>query len=111
MTGTFELKKAAHGQFYFNLKATNGHTILTSEFYKAKVGAHTGIESVKQSALEDARYERKISKANQPFFVLKARDGEPIGKSEMYSSDEAMEQGISAVKSHAPDALVIDRAP
>jgi uncharacterized protein YegP (UPF0339 family) len=111
MSGTFELKKAAHGQFYFNLKSTNGHTILTSEFFKAKVGAHTGIETVKKSALQDAHYERKISKANQPFFVLKAPDGEPIGKSEMYSTDEAMEQGILSVKSHAPNAMVIDRAP
>ena len=35
MPGKFVLKTAKDGQFYFNLKATNGETILTSEMYKS----------------------------------------------------------------------------
>ena len=31
MAGTFELKKAANGQYMFNLKAGNGEIVLTSE--------------------------------------------------------------------------------
>jgi uncharacterized protein YegP (UPF0339 family) len=111
MPGSFELKRAAHGQFYFNLKSPNGRTLLTSEFYRAKMGAHTGIESVKRNSMDTGRYERKISKSNQPFFVLKAVNGEPIGKSEMFISEDALESGIQNVMHSAQEALVIDRAP
>ena len=39
MAGKYEIKKAKDGQFHFNLKASNGQIILSSEMYKAKNGA------------------------------------------------------------------------
>jgi uncharacterized protein YegP (UPF0339 family) len=39
---------------------------------------------------------------------LKAANGEPIERSETYSSNAAMENGITSVKSHAPMATVED---
>jgi len=39
MAGKFELKKSANGQFYFNLKSSNGQIILASEMYKSKASA------------------------------------------------------------------------
>ena len=110
MTGKFELKKSTNGQFMFNLKASNGQVILTSELYKAKVDAQGGIESVKKNASNDASYERKISAKKEPYFVLKATNGQTIGKSEMYSSDAAMEGGITSVKANAPSASFQDLA-
>ncbi len=50
MPGKFELKKAKDGQFHFNLLATNGQVILSSEMYKAKDSALNGIESVQKNA-------------------------------------------------------------
>lgn len=44
MAGKFELKKSKDGQFMFNLKASNGQVILTSEMYKTKASAENGIE-------------------------------------------------------------------
>lgn len=108
MSGKFDLKKSTNDQFYFNLKAGNGQVILTSELYKAKSSALNGIESVQKNALLDERYERKVSSKQEPYFVLKAGNGEPIGKSEMYSSTAAMENGIESVKSNAPEATVND---
>lgn len=64
------------------------------------------MESVKKNAAEDGRYERKEAKDGSPFFNLKASNGQVIGKSEMYSSSSAMENGISSVKKNAPDASV-----
>jgi uncharacterized protein YegP (UPF0339 family) len=108
MAGKFELKKSSSGQFMFNLKAGNGEIILTSELYKAKSNAENGIASVKKNAPDDNRYERRTSASNQPYFVLKAANGESIGKSEMYSSTAAMENGIASVKRNAPDAQIDD---
>jgi uncharacterized protein YegP (UPF0339 family) len=108
MAAKFELKQGNSGQFMFNLKAGNGEVILTSELYKEKQSATNGIESVKKNAADDARFERKTAKNGQPFFVLKAANGETIGKSEMYSSASAMEHGIESVKKNAPAAKVDD---
>ena len=61
MAAKFEIKKAKDGQFFFNLKATNGQIILTSEMYKAKSGAKNGIASVQKNAPNADQYESKTS--------------------------------------------------
>jgi uncharacterized protein len=108
MAGYFELKAAAGGQFMFNLKAGNHEVILTSELYKAKQGALGGIASVQKNAALDERYQRKTAKNDAPYFVLVAVNGETIGKSEMYSSASAMENGIASVKKNGPDGAIKD---
>jgi uncharacterized protein YegP (UPF0339 family) len=108
MAAKFELKAAAGDQFMFNLKAGNGEVILTSELYKQKKSAENGIESVRKNAPDDAHYDRRLAKNDEPYFVLKAGNGEIIGKSEMYSSNAAMEKGIESVKKNAPVAVISD---
>jgi hypothetical protein len=110
MSAKFEIKKAVNGQFYFNLKAANGEVILTSETYVEKEGAKVGLGSVKVNAALDERYERKTSVDNQHYFVLKAANGEIIGKSEMYKAAAGMEHGIQSVKTNATTASVEDLA-
>ncbi|HEU0227059.1 MAG TPA: YegP family protein [Arachidicoccus soli] len=46
----FEKKTASNGKFYFNLKATNGQIIGTSQMYAAESGRDNGIASVKTNA-------------------------------------------------------------
>jgi uncharacterized protein len=109
MAAKFEIKKSQNGkQFLFNLKAANGQVVLSSELYDAKKSAEKGITSVKKNAANDKRYERKTAKNGEPYFVLKANNGEVIGKSEMYSSAKSVEKGIASVKKNAPDARVVD---
>ena len=108
MAGKFEVKKSGSDQFSFRLKAGNGEPILSSETYQSKAGALNGIESVKTNAVNDARYERKTAVNGQPYFVLKAGNGEPIGRSETYSSTAAMENGIKSVKENAAVAETTD---
>lgn len=108
MAGKFEVKNTSHGQFMFNLKAGNGEIILTSEFYTAKSSALGGIESVRTNSPVDGRFDRKIATNGSPYFTLKAANGEIIGKSEMYSSTSAMENGIASVMRNAPEAQVVD---
>ena len=77
--GKYVLKNAAGGQFMFNLLAGNNQVILTSETYTSKAAARTGIASVQKNCQIDARYERRQSVRNEPYFVLKAAQGEIIG--------------------------------
>lgn len=104
----FEVKTGKDGQFYFNLTAKNGQVVLSSEGYKAKAGCVNGIESVKKNSQDENRFERKVAKDGQAYFVLKAGNGETIGRSEMYKSKASMENGIASVKTNAPLAEVED---
>ena len=108
MAGTYEVIESSDGQSYFNLKAGNGEVILTSERYTQKSSAINGIESVRKNSSLDERYERKESKAGEPYFVLKATNHEVIGRSEMYSSATARDNGIESVKTNGPVATVED---
>src|SRR5688572_22999081 len=108
MPGRFEIKTGKTGKFSFNLKASNGQVILSSESYDSRKGAEGGIASVKKNAGNDARFERKTAKDGSAFFVLKASNGEPIGKSEMYKTKASMESGIKSVGKNAADAPVTD---
>lgn len=105
----FQLTKDNAGEFRFNLFARNGENILrSSEGYSSKQGCQKGVNSVKKNAPDDVRYDRKTSSNGKDYFVLKARNGEPLGMSEMYESHAGMENGIASVKKNAPDAPVED---
>ena len=93
----------------FNLKAGNGKVILTSERYKSKRSAETGITSVKKNAKKDANFDRKKAKSGAPYFTLKAANKEVIGRSEMYGSTTARETGIRSVKNNAGKAKTDDQ--
>ena len=108
MSGTFELSQSSNDKFMFNLKAGNGQVILTSQMYESRSGALQGIESVKVNAALDERFERAMSSADQPYFTLKAANGQVIGRSQPYSGSSAMENGILSVRKHAPDAALND---
>jgi uncharacterized protein YegP (UPF0339 family) len=104
----FVVRKSSDGQFYFNLKADNGQTILTSEMYTTKAACMNGIESVKKNAGNEGAYEKKTASNGQEFFVLKAANHEIIGKSESYSSAAARDGGLASVRTNASGAEVKD---
>ena len=106
--GKFVVKTGKDNQFRFNLKAGNGQIILTSEGYTTKAACHNGIESVKVNSQDDSRFERKTSTNGKPYFNLHAGNGQVIGKSELYESTAAMENGIDSVKKNAPAAETVE---
>lgn len=108
MNGRFLISRSTDEQFYFNLLAGNGERILTSELYPAKQSAQTGIASVKMNAPIDQQYDRRTDIEGKSYFVLKAKNGEIVGKSQSYSSTAAAEKGIQSVKTNAPAAVTED---
>lgn len=104
--GKYVIKTAKNGEFFFNLKADNSQTILSSEMYSSKAACTNGIESVRTNCANDARYERKVSTSKKHFFALKASNGQIIGNSEMYESASGMGNGISSVKKNGTSKTV-----
>lgn len=108
MTGWFELGKSSDGQFRFVLKAENAETVLTSELYKAKASAESGIASVQANCANDERYERKAAANGKPFFNLKATNGQVIGTSPLYATEPAREAAIASAKVQGVSKTVKD---
>ena len=108
MTAHFEIKNAGTGRYVFNLKAANGEIILTSGMHPTKDAASAAITETQVSAASDPLYERKIGKDDKPYFVLKSAVGQVLGRSEMYSSNRSLENGIASVMRNAPTATIKD---
>ena len=121
--GKFIIKKMKNDEFTFSLLATNGQEILAAgEGFKTLATCKNSIESVKKNALahvEDQtvegfeklthpKYEVYLDKAGEYRFRLKARNGEPIGKSEGYKAKASCLNGIASVGKNAPEAEVVE---
>jgi len=106
--GKFVITLRKNGEFQFNLKATNGQVILTSEGYTTKAACLAGVESVRKNAPVNERYDIKVAKNGKPFFNLKASNGQVIGASQMYASERTLKQGIESVKNNAPEAALVE---
>jgi len=108
MAAHFEIDRSSDEQFIFRLKSGNGEIILSSERYTTKQSCKNGIDSVKENAPDDERYEKKVAKSGEFYFNLKARNYEVIGTSETYTTESGRNNGIEAVKRDAPNASTED---
>jgi uncharacterized protein YegP (UPF0339 family) len=61
MAGKFVIKKGPTGKFRFNLLASNGQVVATSETYNSKAAAMNGVRSVQKLAA-DADVEDQTTK-------------------------------------------------
>jgi len=120
--GKFVVSKAKTG-FKFNLKASNGQIIATSEIYDSEAGCKNGVDSVKKNApiapVEDQtvegyaaekcpKFEVYKDKAGEFRFRLKAGNGQIIAVGEGYTTRANCMNGIESIKKNAPDAEVVE---
>ena len=112
-----ETEKTVH----FNLVASNGEVIGSSQNHSTKDGCMNGIESVRKNAeaakVEDQTVEGFETETNPKFeiyedkagefrFRLKARNGEIILSSEGYKAKASCKNGIESVRKNASEAKV-----
>lgn len=83
--------------------------ILTSESYEEQTGALHGVKSCEENLQKEERFERKVSKDNNPRTKLKASNGQAIGKSETYSGVSALENGIALVKANGATTTIAEQ--
>ena len=120
--GKFIVRKTQSG-IKFDLKATNGEVIATSEVYTAEAGCMKGIQSVQKNAPVAAvenqteegfkaqkhpKFEIYLDKAGEYRFRLKATNGEIIATSEGYKSKAAVLNGVDSVRKNAADAEIVE---
>ena len=108
---TINLRKSdAKEPFSFIFVNAEGKTIVKSENYAQKASAKNGIESVKKNCQDDARYEMKESSNGKPFFNIKSTNGQIVGTSTMFASEDDRSTAIATLKADAPAAEVEDNA-
>ncbi len=120
--GKFVIRKTNTG-VKFDLKATNGQVIATSEVYNSDAACKNGIESVKKNAPvaavenqivegyateKNPKFEIYKDKAGEFRFRLKATNGQIIAVSEGYTTLANCENGVESVKKNAPDAETVE---
>jgi uncharacterized protein len=102
----FQVFNGKDEQFYFRLVASNGEQILGSEGYTTKQNCIGGIMAVKVNSSDPIRFEKKVAVDKTHYFVLNAKNGEIIGKSQQYASSSSCDAGIASVMDVAPDAML-----
>ena len=120
--GKFQVKAAGKG-LVFNLLATNGQVVATSEVYNKKDSLKRGIASVQANApaagVEDQTAEKPAKLANPKFevyadkagkfrFRLKAKNGQVVAVGEAYETKKAALAGVASVKKNAPGAKIVE---
>lgn len=120
--GKFVVKKTNTG-IKFDLKATNGQVIATSEVYNSDAACKNGIASVQKNAPvaavenqtvegfateKNPKFEIYTDKAGEFRFRLKATNGQVIAVSEGYTTLANCENGVESVKKNAVDAEIVE---
>ena len=119
--GKFVLKQTKTG-YMFNLKASNGEIIATSEVYTTVAACKNGIASVQANApkagvenqtaegfetLKHPKFEVYADKKGEFRFRLKATNGQIIAVSEGYKALKSCLNGVESVKKNAPEAETV----
>ena len=118
--GKFIIRETTSG-IKFDLKATNGQVIATSQVYKSIRSCKKGIESVMKNAaiaeiedqtvedfvpLKNPKFQVYKDKADQFRFRLNAKNGQIIAIGEDYTTLRKCLNGVASVKKNAPDAPI-----
>lgn len=119
--GKFVIRNTNTG-IKFDLKATNGQVIATSEVYTTEAACMKGVESVMKNApiaaVEDQtvegyaaekhpKFEVYTDKSGEFRFRLKATNGQVIAVSEGYVNHKNCMNGVESVKKNADGAEII----
>lgn len=118
--GKFVIRKTNTG-IKFDLRASNGEVIATSEVYTSEAGCRKGVASVIKNApvanVEDQtvegfepakhpKFEIYADKAGEIRFRLKATNGEIIAVSEGYKAMASCVNGIESVRKNAAEGKI-----
>ena len=120
--GKFVIRKTNTG-IKFDLKASNGEVIATSEVYSSPESCKKGLASVQKNAPVAAvenqtlegyavekhpKFEIYTDNAGEFRFRLKATNGQIIAVSEGYKAIASCLNGIESVKKNAVDAKIVE---
>jgi hypothetical protein len=121
--GKYVIKQTSNGGYVFNLVASNGEVIGTSQTYRSLSSAKGGIGSVQRNVhadIEDQttqhweplprhpKWELYVDNAGEFRFRLKAMNGEVVLASEGYKAKTSAKNGIDSVRRNAESDIFVE---
>ncbi|MCD7756508.1 MAG: YegP family protein [Firmicutes bacterium] len=118
--GKFTLRRVPSG-VRFDLRASNGEVIASSEVYRTLAACRAGAQSVRRCAaaanvedltagdggqIANPKFQLFQDRAGQFRFRLKARNGQVIAASEGYRTKAGALSGMESVRANAPGAAL-----
>lgn len=95
-----EIKKRNDNVYRFSVNTTSGNTILESIDFSNIQDVKKSVTELQESINERKIFERKTDHNGKFLFLLKNREGQLIGSSQLYSSEAGMENGIKNLKTY-----------
>ncbi|MFT3693615.1 MAG: DUF1508 domain-containing protein [Kofleriaceae bacterium] len=92
-----DIEAGATNAYHFNIIAANGETVLSSESYTTEAAAWNGAFAVQDAAKTGVGFAIKTSQDGRFYFTLSADNGQTVGVSQMYSTQEAADAGEKSV--------------
>lgn len=89
----------ATGTYYFQFNGNDGIPILFSRGYPNQRSRSNGIKTFIRAATAEENYTMKQNKRGKHFFSLQTENGQEVGRSQMYDSEEEMEEKRAVLKS------------
>ena len=120
--GKFVIKDAKTGP-KFDLLATNGQVICSSQIYKNEKTCRSGVSAVQKVAaaagvedqtvegfavLKHPKFEIYQDSSEKFRFRLKAKNGQVVAISQAYKTLKSCLNGVDSVKKNAPEASVVN---
>jgi uncharacterized protein len=93
-----EVAAGAAGTFHWNLFAKNGEIVLSSEAYTSEAAAWNGAFAVQDASGVATNFVVKTATDGRFYFTLSAENGQVVGVSQMYTTKESAQSGISSVQ-------------
>lgn len=104
----FEVFKGKNSEHYFRLTDKTGKILLTSEGYKQKESALSGIESVKKNMPLPTAIEMKATDSGKHYFNVKSTNGQTVGTSTMFDSPDLRDNWIKELSEKIASSEVIE---
>lgn len=109
----YEILEAANGDYYFNVRASNGQVLGTSQLFASRASADRSATTLRalirlarqqpprtKAAPHSERFELFTGEDGKDYFRLRAGNGEILLTSQAYSAKAAAKDGIASVKTN-----------
>ena len=94
-----QVDAGATNQFRFNIFASNGQIVLSSEQYTTEAAAWNGVFAAQDAATAASSFAILQATDGRFYFTLTASNDEIVGTSQMYTTKESAESGVASVVS------------
>jgi uncharacterized protein YegP (UPF0339 family) len=95
-------RREGNNQYYFQFLRDDGQIILNSEGYTTEAARDNGVQSVINNAGNPDRYEIHTTEGGRFYFILKATNGQEIGRSVTFRSLESRDAAVVLLQGEGP---------